>query len=160
MSITATSLSSVVPTTVTSPLSVVSSASTSSTGSTDPTSAAAGTTSLSQMGQVMTQLQSLEQTDPAQAKSVLATIGSNLKAQAGSNPMMSQLADKFTQASQTGDLSGLQPPKGGHGGGHHHHHGGGGGSGASATTQAASYDQSSDPMAQIESVISSALQNT
>ena len=156
MSITAASLSSVVPTTTTSPLSALSS--TSTTDSTDPTSDAAGTTSFSQMGQLMSQLQSLEQTDPAQAKSVLATIGSNLKAEAGSNPMMSQLADKFTQASQTGDLSGLQPTKGGHGG-HHHHHGGGG-SGASATTQAASYDQTSDPMAQIESVISSALQNT
>ncbi|HEX4449318.1 MAG TPA: hypothetical protein VH143_00555 [Kofleriaceae bacterium] len=109
----------------------------------------------------MSQLQSLEQTDPAQAKSVLATIGTNLKAEAGSNPMMSQLADKFTQASQTGDLSGLQPAKGGHGGGHHHHHGGGGGgSPTTASAQAASYDQSSDPMAQVESVISSALQST
>jgi hypothetical protein len=158
MSITATSLSSVVPTAVTSPLSTVSS--TSTADSTDPTSDATGTTSFSQMGQLMSQLQSLEQTDPAQAKSVLATIGSDLKADAGNNPMMSQLADKFTQASQTGDLSALQPPKGGHGGGHHHHHGGGGGSAASATTQAASYDQSSDPMAQIESAISSALQST
>ena len=74
---------------------------------------------------------------------------------ADGNQMMSQLAAKFTQASQTGDLSALQPPNGGHG--HHHHHGGGGGSAASATTQASAYDQSSDPMSQIESVISNAL---
>jgi hypothetical protein len=112
-------------------------------------SSAASSTSFSQMGQLMSQLQSLEQSDPTKAKSVLAQIGSDLQS---TNP---QLASKFTQASQTGDLSALQPPKGA--GGHHHHHHGGGGSATSPTAQASSYDQSSDPMSQVESVISSAL---
>jgi hypothetical protein len=99
------------------------------------------------MGQLMSQLQSLEQSDPTKAKSVLAQIGNDLQS---TNP---QLASKFTQASQTGDLSALQPQGAG---GHHHHHHGGGGSPTSPTAQASSY-QSSDPMAQVESVISSAL---
>lgn len=135
------SISSVTPTTSIAPTSATVSSATS-----DPTDdGAAASTQLSTMGQLMSQLQSLQQSDPDQAKTVLAKIGSDLQA---TNP---DLASKFTQASQTGDLSALQP-KGGHHGGHHHH--------GSASTQAASYDQSADPMAQIESVISSALQGT
>ncbi|HEY3802632.1 MAG TPA: hypothetical protein VGL61_08480 [Kofleriaceae bacterium] len=114
--------------------------------------AAPSSTSFSQMGQLMSQLQSLEQSDPDKAKTVLAKIGSDLSS---SNP---QLAAKFNQASQSGDLSALQPSKGA--GGHHHHHHGGGGSPTSPTAQASAYDQSSDPMAQVESVISNALSAT
>jgi hypothetical protein len=121
-----------------------------SSASTD--TAAPSSTSFSQMGQLMSQLQSLEQSDPDKAKTVLAKIGSDLSS---SNP---QLAAKFNQASQTGDLSALQPSKGA--GGHHHHHHGGGGSPTSPTAQASAYDQSSDPMAQVESVISNALSAT
>jgi hypothetical protein len=157
------SLTSLLPTPQAS--SVSSTSAVSSTASTDPTDSIDGVsgsapTNLSQMGQLMSQLQSLEQTDPDKAKTVLAQIGSTLKSEAGSNQMLSSMADKFTQASQTGNLSALQPPKGGHGGGHHHHHGGGGGASVSATTQAQTYDQSSDPMQQVESAISSALQTT
>jgi hypothetical protein len=151
-----TPLLSTPPTSSVSPLSAVDS--TDSTDSTDGVSGSAST-NLSSMGQLMSQLQSLEQTNPDQAKTVLAQIGSTLKSEAGNNTALSSIADKFTQASQTGDLSGLQPAKGGHGGGHHHHHGGGGG-GASPTTQAATYDQSADPMQQVEAAISSALQST
>jgi hypothetical protein len=121
-----------------------------SSASTD--TAAPSSTSFSQMGQLMSQLQSLEQSDPDKAKTVLAKIGSDLSS---SNP---QLAAKFNQASQSGDLSALQPSKGA--GGHHHHHHGGGGSPTSPTAQASAYDQSSDPMAQVESVISNALSAT
>ncbi|HEY1814682.1 MAG TPA: hypothetical protein VGG74_20165 [Kofleriaceae bacterium] len=116
--------------------------------------AAPSSTSFSQMGQLMSQLQSLEQTDPDKAKTVLAKIGSDLSS---TNP---QLAAKFNQASQTGDLSALQPSKGAGGHHHHHHGGGGGGSPTSPTAQASAYDQSSDPMAQVESVISNALDAT
>ena len=129
---TISSISSITPTTFTP----------STTAATSTADSSAPSTQLSTMGQLMSQLQSLEQSDPDKAKTVLAKIGSDLQS---TNP---DLATKFTQASQTGDLSALQPK--GHGG-HHHHHGGGG---------AKSYAQSSDPMAQIESVISSALQDS
>jgi hypothetical protein len=148
---TISSVSSVTPTTTTSPIATLQS--TSSTDPTDSGTSVAASSNFSTMGQLMSQLQSLEQTDPDKAKTVLAKIGSDLQS---TNPT---LASKFTQASQTGDLSALQP-KGASGGHHHHHHGGGGGAGASPSTQASSYDQSSDPMAEIESVISSALQGT
>lgn len=80
----------------------------------DPT----GGTQLSRFGQFLSKLQSLEQSDPAQAKQVLETIASKVK-----DPT---LAQKFQQAAQTGDLSGLQPPaqgaQGAQAGGHHHGH--------------------------------------
>ncbi len=141
------SVSSLTPTSTTSPIASVQSSS--STDPTDSGTSVAASTNLSTMGQLMSQLQSLQETDPAKAKTALAQIGSDLSS---TNPA---LASKFTQASQTGDLSSVQPK--GAGGHHHHHHGGGGGS---PSTQASAYDQSSDPMAEIESVISSALQGT
>ena len=140
------SVSSLTPTSTTSPIASVQS--TSSTDPTDSGTAVAASTNLSTMGQLMSQLQSLGQTDPDKAKTVLAKIGSDLQA---TNPA---LASKFTQASQTGDLSAVQPK--GAGGHHHLHHVGGG----SPSTQASAYDQSSDPMSEIDSVISSALQGT
>jgi hypothetical protein len=154
------SISPVAQTTYIPPLSA-----TSATSSTDPTSttSSATGTQLSTMGQLMSQLQNLESSDPAKAKTVLAKIGSDLKSKADStgDTKLGALADKFTQASQTGSISGLDPPKGGGHGGHHHHHGGGGGGGQSPTTassQVGAYQQSgSDPMSEIESAISSAL---
>lgn len=154
------SISPVAQTTYIPPVSA-----TSATSSTDSTSATTGT-QLSTMGQLMSQLQNLESTDPEKAKTVLAKIGSDLKSKADStgDTKLGALADKFTQASQTGSLTPLQQPQGGsHGGGHHHHHHGGGGGGQSPSTtssQVGAYQQGasgSDPMSEIESAISSAL---
>jgi len=59
--------------------------------------------------------------------------------------------DKFSQASQTGDLSVLQPQGQHHHGGHHHHH-------ASSGTSQQSYDKpASDPGSDIESALDTAL---
>ncbi len=159
------SISSVSSTTPTSPLSNVSAIS-GSLAASDP-SAVTGTdtTKLSKMGDLMSQLQGLESSDPAKAKQVLSQIATTLKAQSGSDPKLASVAAKFDQAAQTGDLSVLQPNKsGGHHGGHHHHGGGGAppsdpsATPSTATTsgKVASY-QGSDPMAEVESAISSAL---
>ena len=91
---------------------------------TDPTSGG-DTTAVSNIGQFMTKLKALEQSNPAQAKQVLTAIASKLNDAAGSATgdeatHLKALADKFTKAADTGDLSGIQPPAGGH---HHHHHG-------------------------------------
>jgi hypothetical protein len=118
---------------------------TTSTIAAPATSEPATDTRFSKMGQLMSQLQSLQQSDPAKAKQVLTNIASSLQSTAP------DAAAKFNQAAQTGDLSALQP-KHGHGGGHHHHHGGGGGAPA---TGAAAYQQSQ--LDDIESTISAAL---
>jgi hypothetical protein len=162
MNISSTTLSPVTSTTATSATAQVSSAQ-----SFDPaTSGVAGAdqTQLSKMGELMSQLQDLENTNPDQAKQVLSNIASQLSDQANTtnDPHMQQLSDKFAQAAQTGDLSGLKP-QGGHG--HHHHGGGGGASSNDATTAAstisgmtASYTQNgNNPMAEVESIISNAL---
>jgi hypothetical protein len=130
--------------------------------------AASSTTSISKMGDLMKQLQSLETSDPDKAKAVMTTIASQLtdKANATGDSHMKALADKFTQAAQTGDMSSLQAPQGqgaqsaqgAHHGGHHHHHGGGGGSDQSKAQSYTSTDQ--DPMEQVESIISGALGST
>ena len=132
----------------------------------DPSSS---TTQLSKMGDLMKQLQSLATSDPDKAKSVMSSIASQLtdKANATGDSRMQALADKFSQAAQTGDMSSLQPPaqgaqgaQGAHHGGHHHHHHGGG-SGGSAQSQAQSYTSTDqDPMEQVESIISSSLGST
>jgi hypothetical protein len=118
--------------------------------STSSIDGSASSPNLSKMGSLMSKLQDLEQTDPAKAKSVLAKISQDLKAQADKtgDTKLSALADKFDQASQSGDLSGLKPK--GAGG---HHHGGGG----HHKTAAYAQQQDSDPMSQVESIISSDL---
>ncbi len=96
--------------------------------------AGADSTQLSGPAQFFNKLQSLEQSDPSAAKQVLSDIASKLSDQATKvggdrGKQLSTLADKFTHAAQTGDLSGLQPSaaaqgaqSGGHHGGHHHGH--------------------------------------
>ncbi len=92
------------------------------------------TTQLSGPAQFFNKLQGLEQSDPSKAKQVLSDIANKLSDQATKvggdrGKQLSALADKFTQAAQTGDLGGLQSPAaaqgaqgGGHHGGHHGHH--------------------------------------
>ncbi|HEX3761988.1 MAG TPA: hypothetical protein VHW23_24980 [Kofleriaceae bacterium] len=164
MNISSTTLSPVTATNAISATAPVGSAQSSELGG---ASGAAGTdhAQLSRMGELMSQLQNLESTNPDQAKQVLSNIASQLsdKASSTSDPHLQQLSDKFGQAAQTGDLSGLKPQ--GHG--HHHHHAAasGGASSSDATAAAstvsgktASYAQNaSDPMAEVESVISNAL---
>ncbi len=114
--------------------------------STSAISGSASSPNLSKMGSLMSKLQDLEQTDPAKAKSVLAKISQDLKATGDSK--LSALADKFDQASQSGDLSVLKPKTGGHhhGGGHH-----------KMAAYAQQQQSGSDPMSQVESIISSDL---
>ena len=81
--------------------------------------------SMSGIGQVMSKISDLESTDPAKAKQVLQRIASKLTDAAGQATgdqatHLQELAARFTKAADTGDLSGIQPPKGGHG---HHPHG-------------------------------------
>jgi len=124
-------------------------------------------TQLSTLGELMSKLQNLETTDPGKAKQVLTSIATALTDQANSSgstdPRLKALADKFTDAASTGDLSGLQPKHG------HHHHPDMAAGGASASSDAsgaasstssktASYAQGgSDAMGQLASIISSAL---
>jgi len=93
-----------------------------------------GTAFVSPFAQILSQLQLLQQTDPTKLKSVLGDIATQLQAAAqqdggAAGQRLSALANKFQQAAQTGDLSGLQPHHQFHG----HHHGG-----------AAAYQQTSD----------------
>lgn len=110
----------------------------------------AGGTKLSKMGELMSKLQDLAQTDPDKAKSVLAKISQDLKAksQTSGDSRMAELADKFGQAAQSGDLSVLKPKEGG--GGHHHHAG-------TPSGQTAAYQAQQSGMDDVEDIISSDL---
>jgi hypothetical protein len=111
---------------------------------------AAATATISTPGQLFGELQQLSQQDPSKFKAVAAQLATTFQSAASqaSGPQaqfLTQLANQFTQASQTGTL---QPPQstqatagvsgaagvngaaGGHH--HHHHHHGGGGGGALA----------------------------
>jgi hypothetical protein len=76
---------------------------------------------------------------------VLSDIADKLKAaaqqdggQSRQDNFLAKLADRFDQASQTGDLSALQPH-------HHHHHGGGGAAAAYAQNDGADVSGSAAP---------------
>ena len=83
---------------------------------------------LSPMASLLNQLQQLQQTDPDKFKSVMSSIADTLKtdAQNATGPQakrLNDLADKFSQAAQTGQMPDLQPPGQQPGAsGHHHHH--------------------------------------
>lgn len=82
--------------------------------------------SISQTGQLMSQLQQLQTTDPAKFKAITQQISNDLeaKAQNGGNPMLAKLAQNFAQAAQSGSMDSLQPHKGKHSHGAGKHHGG------------------------------------
>jgi len=92
-------------------------------GDSDAASDAAG---ISQASQFLSKLEQLKQQDPAQFKEVPSQIADKLAAaaqqqtQGADSQFLTQLADKFRNAAQTGDLNQLQPPAGGHHGHHHH----------------------------------------
>ena len=89
--------------------------------------AATDSTQLSPMASLLNQLQQLQQSDPDKFKSVMSSIADTLKndAQNASGPTaqrLNALADKFSQAAQSGQMPDLQP-KGQEGAsGHQHHH--------------------------------------
>jgi hypothetical protein len=83
---------------------------------------------LSPMATLLNQLQQLQQTDPTKFKSVMSSIADTLKADAqnATGPKaqhLNDLANKFSQAAQTGQMPDFQPPGQQQGAsGHHHHH--------------------------------------
>jgi len=69
---------------------------------------------MSQIAKLMKELSDLAQNDPAAFKAVAEQISEKLKeaassAQGGQADFLNDLADKFAQAAQTGDLSSLRP---------------------------------------------------
>jgi hypothetical protein len=83
------------------------------TPTTSGSSNALGSAAISSFAQFLGKLQNLAQTNPTKEKSVLSDIANKLQTQAQSaggdtGQRLSQMADRFAQAAQTGDLSGLQ----------------------------------------------------
>ena len=88
-------------------------------------SVATDSSEISSLASLMSQLQQLQQSDPTKFKTVIADIASTLKTDAknatGSQAsFLNNLAAKFDQAAQTGQMPDLQPKA--QAGGHHHHH--------------------------------------
>ena len=82
---------------------------------------------ISSFANLMSELQQLQQNDPTKFKAVMADIASTLKTDAqnatGSQASaLNNLAAKFDQAAQTGQMPNLQPQGQQEAGGHHHHH--------------------------------------
>lgn len=127
-------------------------------GSAGVASAAGVTVDISKPGQLMSELSSLAQSDPAQFKAVAADIATQLQnaasSQTGSSAdFLNKLADKFSAASKSGDLSDLKPAQG-----PHHGHGGHRAHGAAASGQGATPGAAADSVGQIvQSIISTAL---
>jgi hypothetical protein len=89
----------------------------------------------SQIAELFKELKQLQTSNPAEFKKVTSDAASQLKAavQQTTDPnqasFLSELADKFQKASDTGDVAALQPSSSSANGsygphGHHHHHGG------------------------------------
>ncbi len=116
-----------------------------------PPPQAGASAAISKPGELMSKLQLLQKDDPAKFKAVAAQLSKDLKTAAGSATgqaaeALNKLADGLAQASSSGDLTALAPPKGAHGAHHgHHHHGGGGGAaggiGAALSSAVATVDQ-------------------
>jgi hypothetical protein len=102
-------------TAATSAASSLTSGLTSTTGTASSSSAnTLGSAALSSFAQFLSKLQNLAKTDPTKEKSVLGDIANKLQTQAqatggDAGQRLSQMADRFAQAAQTGDLSSLQP---------------------------------------------------
>jgi hypothetical protein len=83
------------------------------------------TSDLSDAAKFFSKLQNLSQTDPAKFKQLTGEISSELQTAAQSATgnqakFLTDLANQFKTASQTGDASSLEPPTGSVG--HHRHH--------------------------------------
>lgn len=103
---------------------------------------AATQTTVSKEGSVFAQLAALARSSPDQFKAAASEIAQKLKDEASQATgdkasRLASLADRFSQAAQTGDLSALKP-EGHRGHGHHgRHHGGGAGQASDAGTSLA-----------------------
>ena len=100
---------------------------------------------LSQVGQLFQELEQLQTSDPTALKKVLEDAAAKFStaAQQSTDPtqasFLTNLADRFQKAADTGDLSALRQPAAGatygvQGHHHHHHHGGGSSQAASSTS--------------------------
>ncbi len=127
---------------------------------------AASATSLSGSGSLLSQLQQLS-SNPAAFKAATADIATQLQTDAqqtggSQGQALSSLAAKFQSASQTGDLSSLNPAQAHHAG-HHHRGGGAAASAASAyqgNTDAFGAATGSGVQSQVSDIISQALTQT
>lgn len=75
----------------------------------------ASSVSLSKPAEMLQKLSALQESDPAKFKEVVGQIAEKLQAAAdseegGGSEMLSDLASRFAEAAETGDLSALQPP--------------------------------------------------
>ena len=82
---------------------------------------------MSSLAKLMSELQQLQQNDPTQFKAVMSSIAATLKTDAqnatGSQATaLNNLATRFDQAAQTGQMPNFQPQGAQSAGGHHHHH--------------------------------------
>ena len=118
---------------------------------------------LSPLGQVLSTLQQLQQSNPTEYKQVTQQIATNLTsaaqtAQTDGNTtvanQLTQLAGDFTNASTSGQLPNIQDlaqAVGGGGGGHHHHH-----HQAESSSSTPSTSTSQNPLSIIANALSSA----
>lgn len=134
---------------------------------------AATSTQISGPAQMLAKLQALQTKDPDKFKQVMSDMADKLSTLANKtgDQKLSQLADKFKTAGETGDLSALQPPpppssaqagaaaayaqndaSGSKTGGHHYHHH------ASGSDSSNGQNAMSTLMTQFNQEISSALQ--
>ncbi len=107
----------------------------STTQTSSSTSSTSDRVDLSQVGKLFQELKDLQSSDPAEFKKVLTDAATQLKnaAQQQTDPkqasFLSNLADKFQKAADSGDLSALRPDSSSTGaaygphGHHRHHHG-------------------------------------
>jgi hypothetical protein len=151
-----------------------SSASTSATGSTSSPTGTSDGNQLSPFAQILSTLQQLQQSNPAQYQQVTQQISTKLQSAAQSATAsgdtslaseLTQLSTDFSNASTSGQIPNIQDLAqaiGGHG--HHHHHGGGGSanSGAASSSSSSSTSDSSTTSANLSQYIQSltALQNS
>ena len=119
----------------------------SGTNSTSFNSSSSDKNQLSPLAQVLGDLQTLQQTDPAKYKNVTGQIAVKLQAAADADTasgntagasQLTKLASDFATASKTGQLPNLEDVAKAVGGGHHHHHGHGGAPPASTDQDASS----------------------
>ncbi len=114
---------------------------------------------LSPLGQVLSTLQQLQQSNPTEYKQVTQQIATNLTsaaqtAQSDGNTtaanQLTQLASDFTNASTSGQLPNIQDLAQAVGGGHHHHHH------ADPSSSTSGGSTSQNPLSIIASTLSSA----
>jgi hypothetical protein len=80
---------------------------------------------MSKPGKLFSELKQLQQSDPTKFKQVVTDIANKLDAaskdpaNSSASTMLSNMASKFKDVANGGDISELQPPQGHH---HHHHH--------------------------------------